>query len=117
MRAKKRYSFFSVFWVILAINIVLVVLSIVVVKFLQSPETKAASEQMFTKNALFKQIAAIVFFTFFFYFTLNLYNKLIVERKAALPYILYSLLFFGTVFGYYCAVHYFLPEKMPVNVG
>jgi LytS/YehU family sensor histidine kinase len=83
------------------------------VKFLQSPETKAAAEQMFTKNAWLKQIAAIIFHTFFFYFTLNLFNKLIVERRAALPYIGYSLLFFAAVFGYYCAIHYFLPDKMP----
>jgi LytS/YehU family sensor histidine kinase len=114
MRAKKRYSLFNVFWVILAINLFFFLLSLIVVKFLQSPEVKTASEQMFTKNALLKQVAAIIFHTLFFYFTLNLYNKLIVERRSAFPYILYSLLFFASVFGYYCAVHYFLPEKIPV---
>ena len=117
MLAKKRYSLLSVFWAILAINVFFFILSLIVVKFLQSPEVKTASEQMFTQTALHKQLAAIVFHTFFFYFTLNLYNKLIVEKRSALPYILYSLLFFAVVFGYYCAVHYFLPEKMPVNVG
>ncbi len=115
MRAKKRYSLFNVFWVILAINIFFFILSVIVVKFLQSPETKAASEQLFTKNACLREIATVIFHTFFFYIALNLYNKLIVEKRSALPYILYSLCFFGGVFGYYCAVHYFLPEKMPVS--
>jgi two-component system LytT family sensor kinase len=112
MRAKKRYSLFNVFWVILAINLFFFILSLLVVKFLQSPEVKTASEQMFTKNACLKQIAAIIFHTFFFYFTLNLYNKLIVEKRSALPYILYSLLFFASVLAYYCALHYFLPDKI-----
>ncbi len=113
MQVKKRYTLLNVFWVILAINVFFYILGIIVAKL--TPEMKAAADNMFTQRAILKQVGGIIFYTFFYYFSLNYYNRLIVQRKTAIHYIGYTLLMMAIVFGFYCAVHFLFPEKVSMN--
>jgi len=113
MRNKKRYAFFTVFWVVLALNIVFTIIGLLVAQL--TPEMKSAAEHVFTAARLLRQAAVIVFETLFYYCSLNYYNKLIVERRKAIYYIGYSMLLFVIMFGFYSGESYFFPEKIAVN--
>ena len=113
MPTKKRYPLWIVFLVILAINVFFNIVGILVAQL--TPEIKVAAANMFTAKAIIKQLVGISFQTLFYYFSLNHYNRLIIERKTAIHYIGYSLLLAGVMFGYYCGMHYLFPEKISAN--
>jgi len=113
MRAKKRYSLWIVFLVILAINIFFTIIGILIAQL--SPEIKVAAGNVFTLRSVTKQLVGIAFQSLFYYFSLNYYNKLIVERRAAMHYVWYTLLLLAIMFGYYCGMHYLFPENVTDN--
>src|SRR5882724_10942855 len=104
MRAKKRYALLIVFLVILAIDVFFTLVGIIVAQL--SPEVKVAAGNAFTLNAIEKQVVGIIFQSLVFYFSLNRYNTLIVERRTAIHYIWYTTLLLAIMFGYYCGMHY-----------
>lgn len=111
MQSKRRYPLLTVFWVVLVINSLLFAISLGVVKYLQYPGIKGSLDHMLSQKELLKQGIAIVFQTLFFFFSLNYYNKLIVERKAAIHYVGYSILLFIVAMLYFHAKMYAFPEK------
>jgi two-component system, LytTR family, sensor kinase len=113
MRAKKRYSLLVVFLVILAIDIFFTIVGILVAQL--SPEIKVAAGNVFTLNAILKQLVDLAFQSLFFYFSLNRFNKLIVEKTAAVHYLSYTLMLLVIMFGYYCGMHYLFPERITDN--
>ena len=113
MRTKKRYSLGKVFLVLLCINLFFTLLGIIVAQF--SPEIKIAAGGVFTLKGILKQLVGLAFQSLFFYFSLNRYNRLIVERRAALHYVWYTLVLVAIMFAYYCGMHYLFPENVGDN--
>jgi two-component system LytT family sensor kinase len=111
MRSKKRYPLLKVFWVVFTINAVLFALSLGVIKYIQYPGIKGSVDHMVSSSELIRQGISLAFQTLFFYFSLNYYNKLIVERKATIHYVWYSALLFVIVMAYFHLKLYFFPEK------
>jgi sensor histidine kinase YesM len=121
MQPKKRYNFFKVLWVVAAVNIFFYILSVLVVKYLDSAVSKESLGHIFSAGYIIKQVVGIILMTFFYYFSLNWYNRLIVQKKGPAPYVLASCLFFITAFSYFAGMHYLYPqvseEQMGKNTG
>ena len=117
MQTKRRYSLLSVFLVVAALNIFLYILGILVVKYLQSPSPKNALDRLLTGSYLLKQGVGIILMTVFYYITLNYYNRLMVQKKPTLPYVISSIIFFAAAFFYFHGMHYLYPEAVREQMG
>ena len=113
MRVKKRYALWKVFLVILCIDVFFTIVGVLVAQL--TPEIKVAAANVFTLKSILKQVVALVFQSLFFYFSLNHYNKLIVEKRTAVHYVWYTMLLLAIMFGYYCGMHYLFPENATDN--
>ena len=110
MHTKNRYSLGMVFLVLLCINVFFTIVGVLIAQL--SPEIKVAAGGVFTLHGILKQLVGLVFQSLFYYFSLNHYNKLIVERRAAMHFVWYTLLLLAIMFGYYCGMHYLFPENI-----
>ncbi|NOT91457.1 sensor histidine kinase [Ferruginibacter sp.] len=117
MLVKKRYSLLTVFGVVLLINLSLFILGYLIIKYLKTPGMEETSAKLLSINTLLREVCALVFYTLFFYFSLNYFNKLMLQRKAALHYIGYCALLFVVVLGYFFALNYMLPQNINVQNG
>jgi len=116
IETKKRYRLINVFLVILGVNVFFSLLGIFVTFYLKVPnESKDALNEIFTLNGLLKQGLSIAGQTFFFYFSLNYYNKLMTERKSALYYQGSSLIMLLMAFGFFWGMHIAFPQKSSVD--
>ncbi|MEO6722820.1 MAG: histidine kinase [Ferruginibacter sp.] len=112
---KKRYALVSVFWVVLAINLFFTLLGIFVIVVLEVPEGKNVMNELFTLKSLFKQVFGIICQVAFYYYSLNYYNSLMVEKKSGRYYLTYTMLLLVLVFSYFAAMHYGLPQKTSMD--
>ncbi|MEO6734112.1 MAG: histidine kinase [Ferruginibacter sp.] len=115
MQIKQRYSFLAVFWIVLALNVFFVLLTVFVIVVLDSPEHKSALNDLSTLQSIAKQVMGIIFQSAFYYYALNYYNKLMVEKKGAPYYLGSSLLMCFVVFTYFFSIHYILPSKTGIE--
>ncbi|MEP7110495.1 MAG: histidine kinase [Ferruginibacter sp.] len=111
----KRYSLLSVFWVVLAINLFFSLLAIFALSILQIPEGKEAVKELLTLKSLIKHVVGIICQSIFYYYLLNHYNRLMLEKKTAVYYIRYSLLMMAVGFAYLFAMNYLFPQKTTIN--
>ena len=107
---KKRYPLFSVFWVVLLVNLVFTLMGIFVIVVLKVPEGKNTLKELFTLSSLVKQVFGIVCQTAFYYYSLNYYNKLMVRKRVGIFYLRYTLLLTVVVFSYFASMHYLFPK-------
>ena len=114
MQTKKRYPFLTVLWVVVVINVFFTLLGIFVIVVLQSPETKGAFKELKSLASILKQIAGVICQVIFFYYSLNYYNKLMVEKKGTLHYLRYTLLLVVLAFGYFLFMHLAFPQNIPL---
>ncbi len=97
----KRYSVWRVFVWVLAIWLFFQLLGIFVIVFLKLPDQPYKLEDAISFKANLQFVISVVYTTVFFYFTLNYYNKLLVDKKKALSYFIYSVIVFVISCGYY----------------
>jgi two-component system, LytTR family, sensor kinase len=116
MQAKKRYPLLRVLWVVLAVNVSLFILRVVVIKFLRSATEQTGTDILSTKYLL-QQLVSIVFQIGFYYFSLNHYNKLMVEKRKTVHYFFFSLLLTLLAFGCFWGMHYLFPEEVNDQTG
>jgi len=117
MPVKKRYSLFTVSWVVAALNIFFFIIGVLFIKLIQQPEVTDVANRMFTAKYLLKQLVGIGFQILFYYFALNRYNTLMLQKKRTAPYIFVSLLLFIGAFAYFCIMHYLFPEVSSEQMG
>ncbi|GAB2828461.1 sensor histidine kinase [Ferruginibacter profundus] len=110
MAAKKRYPFVTVFLVVLAINALLFILGLIIAKAFVAEETKHTVEKMLSQKYLVKQLLDLVFHSLFYYFSLNYFNTLIVEKRKVTYYVIISVLLSAVVFFYFLGRHAVFPE-------
>ena len=108
---KKRYSLKVVFLVVFAVNLFFTLLGLFVITVVEVPEGKDALKEIFTLKGLVKHVVGLLSQTVFFYFSLNYYNQLIVDRKPAIHYIGYTFFVLLAVFGYFWGMYYLFNEK------
>lgn len=113
MTSFKRYSLFSVFWVVLALNLFFTLLGIFI-GLLKSPEDNENIKDLATLTTVLKIIFDIICETIFYYYSLNYYNELMVEKKSAANYLRYSSLMLFIIFCYFLSIHYLFPQKTTI---
>jgi two-component system LytT family sensor kinase len=119
-----RYSFWKVFWIVAATNILLIIIAVITmsVSLMPSSSENFSLKSFFNWTSLFKLAGDILFLTLFLYFTVNMYFQLIVERKHFVDYLKVSVLAIIACFVHSELSNYVFPyktsatDKMPAGV-
>jgi LytS/YehU family sensor histidine kinase len=106
-----RYSFWRVFWIVVAANILLIIIGVIAMSVSPVPSENFNVKSIINWTSLIKHGGGIIFFTLFFYFTLNAYFRLIVERKHFVDYLKVSVLAIIACFVYNGLMYYVFPSK------
>jgi len=115
-KSGKRYSFQKVLVVVFGINAFFTLLGVFVLVAFQLPEAKEALAGLSTPGNILKQLAGIFCQALFFFFSLNHYNKIIVEKKPGKYFILFTLLLLVIAFSYFWGMHLLTPPKAAIGV-
>lgn len=116
METKERYRLINVFLLILAINVLISVLVLLITFYLNVPDlNNNIRKEMFTLKGIIKQFISVAGQTFFYYFSLNYYNKLLVERKESFYYLRYSFLMLILVFAFFWGTQLVYPQKTSLS--
>ena len=111
MQTKKRYPLKTVFLLVLVVNIALSLFGFMMLFFLRTPEGASALKQVFTITGLIKTVASVTFQTLFYYYSLNYFNSLMIQKRPAFYYLRYCILLVAIAFLYAAAIHYLLPQN------
>lgn len=104
---KTRYSFWRVFWIVLAIYIFLGIMGFVVLSLASLPTKNFSWDKIKTQHYFLSQVMSFLFSSVFYYFTLNWFYHLIANKK---PFVDYIKPFVITIigFGFYYSLSYYL---------
>jgi two-component system LytT family sensor kinase len=108
----ERYPFLKIFWVVLAINVVMSLIGLVVILSTSSLENQFNWSRYFSIIYLLKQILGIFITAIFFYYTLNHFNKIIKEKKKPISFIPPILTALIAWWCYHSATYYTLEVKI-----
>jgi len=84
MRIDKRYSFWKVFWIVLAVYLLFTLLGLLAL-FVSSQEQ--VTDSLLTWGSLLRHAVSLVFTSFFFYYTLNHFYLYFAERRHYVHYL------------------------------
>ncbi len=105
MKTEKRYSFGKVFLMVLSINLFFTVLGIIAMFISPGAGNVLNWEKFFNWRAILSNVASIAFQTLFYYYTVNTYYKLWIDRKQAIDFIKPTLLAILGLIVYYTLTH------------
>lgn len=89
----KRYHFWRVFWVVIALYLFFMVIGLVFASMTPGSEDKSyVWNKLVEWRHLAGQMTGMLFSVFFFYFTLNIYYRLFAEKKGVVGFIKASIL-------------------------
>jgi len=120
---KKRYSLPKVILWCVGLNIVLEFFGLFVIAFVKVPEQTYKLEDFTTIKSIVQLIIGTIFNVVFFYYTLNYFHRLILLKKKAWHYIVYSLVVLAACEAYYLLSHKIMPyivptvSKAPITIG
>ena len=109
MKVTKRYSFWKVFWVVLGFYIFFGLIGVLALSLVPNEAEKVSS--LFEWRTLLKTGVSLLFSTCFYYFTVNYFYRLIVEKKRLIPYIQFSSIAVIVSFAYHIGMHYLFPSR------
>lgn len=116
--SKKRYTFWRVFWVVLAIYVFFSIIGLVAAYLATGMEAVPHYKKMFTWQNLASQVFGFLFSTVFFYITLNLFFSLIFRRKKWISYVRPVVLSFISIAAYYTLTYVVLAKYIfEINVN
>src|SRR5258706_7571313 len=112
MRFKKRYKYWRVFWVLLAVCILIGIIATISLSLIPTPTTsdQADMKKIMDRAHLIDIFASFLFLTFFYYFTLNFYYHLIIQKEKFLSYLKVSIIALLSLFTFHFTIQYFFPE-------
>jgi two-component system LytT family sensor kinase len=113
LKTEKRFHFWRVFWVVIAVYLFFLIVGLVFATM--APVTSSDKgfnwNQLLEWKHLLSQIAGMLFCVFFFYFTLNIYFRLFLEKKGAIQFLKVSVLGFFVFAAYQCFSVFVLSGK------
>ena len=110
MRPNKRFHFWRVFWVVLAIYVFFVMVGLAFAS-LAPTEKPYDWNKLLQWRQLLNQAITFLFCVVFFYYTLNIFYRLFAEKKSTIVFIKYALLAAAVLFAYNFCSFYFLSGK------
>jgi len=87
LRAKRRYAFWKVFWVVLGLNLIFTLLGFIALAVSPVYSKDFNWDHFFTWHYLFSQLVSIAFSSGFYFFAINNYYFLFFRRRPAVDYI------------------------------
>lgn len=112
---KRRYAFGRVFWVVLGIYVLFTLIGIVAMAM--SPANTALQwEKFYSWQNLVSQVCSFLFYTVFYFVSLNLFYRLFAARRPWHDFIKPVLLAFGMTAVYFL-VSYFLISRKLIQVS
>ena len=107
MKTKRRYHFWRVFWVVLALYVLFALIGILAASFFPNHEKDVNYDKFFTLANCIRQLYSLFFSAFFYYFTLNAFYRLFREKKSTIHFLRVSLVAIGVLMVYYVSSVYF----------
>ena len=103
-----RYSFWKVFWVVLALYILIALVGFLATYVSPVPEKPFEWEELLTWRQLLNQVITFCYVVFYYYFSVNIYYRLMLEKKGTISYIRVSVLFIVALSIFYALSCFFL---------
>jgi hypothetical protein len=116
LKTKRRFAFWRVFWVVLAMYILIALF--VVVAMSVNPVTQnetAAFKKLMQWQRILDQVITFFFIVGYYYFTLNTFYRLMVERKNAIHFIKTCCLIVLVLFAYWFIEKQVFPDEEVVK--
>jgi hypothetical protein len=111
MHPDRRYSFWRIFWVVLAVNVILSLLAVLVIFISPIVNRMGGMDSIFSIRNLLSQLAGIAFASGFYYYTINEYYNLMVLKKPVSGFLKTSGIAFLFLAAYFMLSHFFLSDK------
>jgi sensor histidine kinase YesM len=102
-----------VFWVVLALYILLILFGVLAYYFTPATEKKVevSVQKLLSFKHVLSQVITFVFIVFYYYFTLNAFYKLMQQKKTFIHYLKACVIIFLVLVAYYVLSYFFLTEK------
>jgi two-component system LytT family sensor kinase len=110
---QKRYSFWKVFWIVVAVYLFFFLMGIVVVTIF--PHEGYKFQDFFTIKNIVKSALSITLTTTYFFLSLNLFNQGFVQKKGFLYFLPLIVVSLVAIFTHHLAINYFFPPKSPAK--
>src|SRR5438874_1172111 len=107
---KQRFGFWRVFWVVLAVYVFFILLGIIASSVAPIGSKQYDPKNFLTWRSVVTQIFCTVYMSFFYYFAMNAYYRLIAQKKQLSEYIKISV-FAVLALVVYFVCYYFLSDK------
>jgi len=117
MKTGNRYSLFRVFWVVLVVNLFFTMLGLIALVITPSSDSSSL-EKILNVKTLLNTVTGIIFSTGFYYFSINAFYKLLIERKRASEFLKPVGLAVLSLIAYYTLTHLlFVSGKINFEFG
>lgn len=117
MRENKRFGFWRVFWVILALYVLLMLLAVIVLLIVPLDKSGKGYSQMLSWGNILSQLFSLSFSSLFYYFSLNSFYRLFAERQSAIQFVKPSVIALMTILAYHTLNHIFFSEQAKIAIG
>jgi two-component system, LytTR family, sensor kinase len=115
---KRRYSFWGVFWLTLAIYLFFLIVGLVFMYLSPTMNTAPNWSKLFTFKYILNQLVGLLFFTVFYFFSLNAFYRLIAGKHKAVQFlqpVVIGFLLLGVY--YFITFRYFTVAEIQVSTG
>ncbi|RYE00563.1 MAG: histidine kinase, partial [Sphingobacteriales bacterium] len=112
MKTAKRFHYWKVFWVLLALYVSLILLGFLVASMTPTAAAKNIDwHKHVTVPAITYQVLTFFFLATFYYFALNGYYQRFLERTSFFSFLRYTMIMIGVLLVYYVTTFYCSPER------
>lgn len=98
---QKRFHFWRVFWVVLAVYVFFILVGFIVISVTPAAGRDVNWDNIFSINYCVSQLVSFTFSIFFYYFSLNAYYRLIAEKKTFIDFLKATLIALGVLAVYF----------------
>jgi two-component system LytT family sensor kinase len=116
LKANRRYHFWKVFWVTLAVYFFGMVIGVAFASLSPISTNEYKWEKLLEWKRILSQVTGFLFSVFFFYFTLNKYYRLFAAKRVLTDFIRYTAGAFLIMAVYLFCSYYFVSGKTAVAV-
>ncbi|NTS40145.1 histidine kinase [Flavisolibacter sp. BT320] len=115
---KRRFSYGRVFWVSTGIYLFFTVVGLVAMYISPAMNTGPNWEKIFSTYNLISQVASILFFSVFYYVTLNLFYRFFAGKDKPIKFVKPAVIGYLLLAAYYSVSFYFMKaSKFQFSVG
>ena len=111
MKLKRRYHFWRVFWIVLAVYIFFALIGIIAASIAPTSKKEYNLDHILTLRFLIAQCIGILFSVLFYYYSTNIFYRLFAEKKGAIEFIKYSVISAVVLGAYFFLSYNFLSSQ------